>query len=321
VSTDTRNPIRSGLDLVPGGLALVAMRLLLLLLASLPAVVMLLAGLAGGPARQPYFTEVSGRLPLFHLLRLGSDLSGVLVGGLVLAVVLALLGEQVLVAGALSWLGRGPGEGAAKSPWRAVPARGIGLLWLMLKVVLLAVVCFGVGTALINRLFDALDHHGELAGWTGYTMMIFLPALRVICVVVWLAIVGAWAFWCRVLLVADGRRTVRSTWLLVLRVWRRHPLRAPLFYVVVTLASQLGAGVVLATWRQGPPGSASGVAPWLVSWLLVLALQGYLWYWLLHAARLLYALPDLDPVRERPDGPIGLRRALAWAKRMIRRDK
>lgn len=308
--------IRGGLDLVPGALALVAMRILLLLLSSLPAVVLVLAGLAAGPARQPFFTEPAGRLPLFHLLRLGGALSGAVTSGLVLAVVLALLGQQVLAAGALSWLGR---DGRAGAVWRAVPARGLGWLWPMLKVLLLAAVCSGAGLALLGRLFDALDRHGDVAGWTGHTMMVCLPALRVIAAVVWLAVVGAWAFWCRVLLVADGRRTVRSAWLLVLRVFRRHPLRAPLFYVVVTLASQLGAGVLLVAWRQGPPDSASAVLPWLGSWLLVLALQGYLWYWLLHSARLLYALPDLDGVRRRPDGPVGLGRALTWLRGWLRR--
>lgn len=233
-----------------------------MLLAGLPALAASL-GAVSTAAHQPYYTEVQGRLPLFHLLRLLHDLPlGSLAALTGLAVVLALLGEQILVAGGLEWLERARGGRAEGRALRAVLTGGARWLLPMLRVVLLAASCAGAGLIAIRWVFDLLADHGELAGWTGRTQLLVLPAMRLLVSVLWLSFIGAWAFWCRVLMVADGRRTVRTAWLLSLRVIRRRPVRAPLFFITMTMAGQVGAGVVLVIWRQYPPLGGIGVASW-----------------------------------------------------------
>jgi hypothetical protein len=310
------SPIRAGLDLVRGSLALIALRAGLLVLAGLPALLVAIVGVAAGPARQPYFTEVQGRLPLFHLVRLVDELPGAVAGMAVLAVLLALLGEQVLVAGGLTWLDPDETTREGAGPWRAVLGRGWSWLGPMLRVLLLAALFAGAGLAALHHLVESLIEHGEVAGWTAHTLMVLLPLLRVLLGVLWLSFVGAWAFWCRVLMVADGRRRARSAWALVARVLRRRPFSSIVLYVVVTLLSQLVGGVVLAIWRQGPPTRLAGALCWSASWLLVLLLQAFLWHWLLRAARLLYAQSRFDDLRQRPDAPLGV---AGWLRRMVRR--
>jgi len=313
----TQRPLRAGLDLVRGSVSLILLRVLLVLLAALPALLLTLGGLATGPARQPYFTDVQGRLPLFHLSRLMDALPSGLMAVALLATALTLLGEQLLVAGGLAWLApdrlsHGSGEAAGKVPsaWRTILAHGLGWLWPMLKVLALAAVTSGLGLLVIRWGFDHLTRHGEVAGYSGLALRVRLPALQALLGLLWVALSGAWAFWCRVVLVADGRRTVRSAWLLAMRVMWRHPLRGPLFYVLVTLLAQLGSGAVLAVWRQTPPTGVGGALLWSGTWVLALVLAAFLWHWLLRAGRLLYAQPALADLRAQSDGPIGVWAAL-----------
>lgn len=314
----TGRPLIRGLDLVPGSRTLVALRAALVLLAALPTLAVAWVNLAGGPARQPYFTDVQGRLPLFHLLRLLDELGPTLAPLLALAALVALLGEQLLVAGGLDWLAPGRQRDTSRrtAPLRAILAIGLSWLWPMIKVLLLALLLAGLGLKLLGWGAERLGDHAEVAGWSGYATQAVLPALRVLLSLLWLALVGAWAFWCRVLMVADGRRTARGALLLAGRLCLRRPLRAPLFHVGLTLLMQTVGALVLALWRQSPPASVSGALLWALSWLLVVVLQAFLWHWLLHAARLLYADGSFDDLRARPDGPLGLR---AWLKRQAGR--
>jgi hypothetical protein len=314
----TGRPLIRGLDLVPGSRTLVALRAALVLLAALPTAAVAWVSLAGGPARQPYFTDVEGRLPLFHLLRLFDELGSSLAPLLALAALIALLGEQLLVAGGLDWLAPGRQRDTSRrtAPLRAILAKGLSWLWPMIKVLLLAALLAGLGLKLLDWGAERLEDHAEVAGWSGYATQALLPLLRGLLALLWLALVGAWAFWCRVLMVADGRRTARCALLLAGRLCLRRPLRGPLFYVALTLLMQTVGALVLALWRQSPPASAGGASLWALSWLLVVVLQAFLWHWLLHAARLLYADGSFDDLRGRPDGPLGL---WAWVKRQAGR--
>lgn len=311
--------ITAGLSLVPGSLQLILLRWALVALAAVPAMFAAVVGIAATMARQPYFTDVRGPLPIAQLLRLSNEIPSGILATLVLAAVLALVGQQVLVAGALDWLepAHGPRPSSAEEPVAlAVIKSGGRWLWAMLRVVLFAGALSAVGLTAIDWLFERLVDHGTGQGWTGRTLWLHLPLLEAVASLVWAATVGAWAFWCRVLMVADNRRRVRSVGLLVLRVWRRRPLTAPLFFVVLTLTMLLGSAAVLALWRQHPPAALLGVIPLAVTWLLVLLVQAMAWHWLLRVARLLYADVSLDDLRNRPDAPLGLGRLV---KRLLRR--
>ena len=313
-------PILSALRPVPGSWRLVGLRFLLVALSSVPALLAALAALSSGPAREPYFTEIGGRLPLAPFGRLmGSVFPGFAMATLVCAAI-AVLGDQFLTGGALALLASGrPVEGRLRV-LKTVRRAGAAHFWPFLRLILLALALSGAGIVAIRSVFKALDRAGAHGGWTGATRMLTLPFLSMSLVMLWLATVGAWFFWCRILTVSDGRRRARRTGPLVLRVFWRHPLRSWGFFVVVTLGSTLASGAVVGAWLQAEPkGGAEGggkLLLWIVAWLLTLSVQAFVWYWLLRAGCLLYASGSLADLRTRTDEPFGLP---SWMLRQLRR--
>ena len=86
--------------LTPAARLLVA-RVSLIGLASLPALLATHGDLATGPGTLPWFTDQRGRLPFIHTLRFFASLPS-LAPVLLVAAGVAILGNQLLTAGALS---------------------------------------------------------------------------------------------------------------------------------------------------------------------------------------------------------------------------
>src|SRR5262249_9073457 len=159
---------------------------------------------------------------------------------------------------------------------------------------------WAIGLGVIRAIFKRLDIVAYQSGWTGETSVMKMPMLATFLMFAWIASVGAWTFWCRLMTAVDGRRRVRRTGLLVFRVFWRHPLRSWGIFTGVTLATPLGSAAILIAWRQAEPRTGSGVVAWLLLWLAGLIVQSFVWVWLLRAARLLYASEGLADVRGRP---------------------
>jgi len=299
--------------LVRGSIAIIAMRVVLLVLAALPTLVMLGSAIASDPARRPYFTDVEGRLPIVHLLRFFEQLPS-LSAPIALGVVIALLGEQVLVAGALAWLG--PRAERKAGVFGRVLQTGFSWLGPMLRVMLGAAVLVVAGSWAIDRLLSKIGSYGEVANWSGYTLGVLLPFLQGIATLLWTALVGAWAFWCRVVCIASERRQVRSAARVALFVFWRAPWRAPLFFVSVTVGSFLASAAVLIIWRQLPPPTVGHVIFIALVWLLTLVAQAWLWHWLLRSARLLYATKRFADLHTLPDLAFEPR---VWLRRLVTR--
>lgn len=308
-------PITGGLRLARGSIRLILFRVLVVVVSSLPALFAGLAGMASGAARRPYYTEVDGRLPLMHLARVLRELPSAFVPCVVIGVVVAVLADQLLTGGALVLVDPDRPAEEKVSVWGAVFRDGLTHLWAFLRVVGLGLLVSGVGVALIRMPFKRLDDRGYLSGWTGETMMLRLPLLATVIIVVWLATVGAWVFWSRLITVADGRRRVRRTGLLALRVLVRFPLRSWGIFVGLTLGSTLVSGAVLAAWRQAEPGSVGGAVGWMFLWLLTVLVQAFIWLWLLRAGRLLYVSERLADLREKPDEPFRIFSRVAFWRR------
>jgi hypothetical protein len=317
--TAASRPILNGLRPAPGSLRLIALRVAVLLLSSAPALIAAFAGVAGGAARRPYYTEVEGRLPIAHLVRVFQDLPTSFVPAVVASVVLAVLADQLLTGGALALLDPARPRGERIRVIATVWRDGLTHLWPFLRAALLGLVLSAAGIALLRLLFKRLDVAGYRSGWTGQTVMLTLPMLSLSLSLLWLAVVGAWVFWCRLITAADGRRRVRRTGLLALRVLRRHPLRALGLFVALTLASTILSGAVLVAWRQADPGSAGRAIPWFLGWLCMVLAQAFVWHWLLRAGRLLYAGGDLADLRGVPDDPLRLLAKLAFWRWRFRR--
>jgi hypothetical protein len=304
--TGNLRPVRDGLRPARGSIRLLMMRVFIVVLSSLPALILGALGVASGAARRPYYTEVDGRLPLMHFIRLMRELPGSFVPAAILGVVLAVLADQLLTGGALVVLDPARPVGERPKVFAAVFRDGLTHIWAFLRAVFAGVVLSAAGAALLGRLFNKLNITAYHAGWTAQTALLRLPMLAVISFLVWFATVGAWVFWCRLLTVADGRRRVRRTGVLVLRVFARHPLRSWALFVGLTASSTLASAAVLVAWRQAEPKTGAGAAGWAILWLITLLLQAFVWLWLLRAGRLLYASEGLADLRSKPDDPFGL---------------
>jgi len=304
----------AALRTVPGSGLFVSARLVLIVLVSAPAWAKGWSVLGAEAARQPYFTDPSGPLPLPHLLQIfalvGKAVAPWAFAGAAGAVILS----AMLGAGAMTALapGRPPSSRSALvvEAWRAA----WGHLSAFLRILVLELLALGLGWSFFDAGFDRLDVVGRRSLWTGFTLEVALPAAKIALSALWFSAVGAWGLHTRTLTVVDGRRTVRRTGLLALRVWMRHPWTGPVLFMAVSLASVLLSGAALLAWRQHPAVSVGGAWARAVGWWAMLAAVAWAWHFLVRASLLLMSRPDLQPLRESPDGPLGVLAALAGVR-------
>ena len=299
---------------VPGSGRLVLLRMGLVLLASGPAFAVSRSGISAGAATRPYYTDVEGPLPVVHAMRFLREIPDAYVPALLAGVVLAVLFDQLLSAGALASL-RSPST-AGRRVWSTVRREGPRHLPAFLRLLVLAAVVSALGIFALDAGFDRLGLAGHRAGWSASTLFLVLPGLEGLTVAVWLGLVGAWVLGCRVLTVIDARRRTGRTALLTLAVWRRRPLGGPALYVAVTLLAQLATGALLVGWRQSPPGSLGAGTLWVALWLVGMAAHSAVWVGLHRAGILLYTSGELSDLRARPDAPFGW---LARLRTLVRR--
>jgi hypothetical protein len=295
----------AGLRPVAGSLRLIGLRWLLWILSALPGLVAAGAALERSIAERPYFVEAGDPLPLVTLSVLLRSVPEALWGVLAAGTVLAWLGNLLLTAGAVELLD--PQRVGAVRVWRTVIDTGTRYLWVYLRIALLALVLLLIGGRVLGLIFESIDDHGKLAGWPAKSLLLTLPVIRALLLLSWASIVGTLALWCRVLAVSDGRRFMRRLPALVLRVWWRRPLQGLVFHAVLALASPLIGALVLLAWRQ----SSAVTTGWVALWLVVLALQSFLWHWRLRVCRLIWADRRFDNARVVPDSPWRLLRRLA----------
>ncbi len=299
-----------GLRPVPGSWRLVGLRWALLLLSGLPGMLLLRAMLSSGAGRISWLVEGSGRLDLARLLALLTEIGPLAGAAIVLSVILGLLGQQVLTPGAVAWLDRMRLGQRPRGVFSNVVAEGTPWLWTMFRIVLLAILLDLLGLGAIILIAEKIGVHGLLAGWSSVTLDVVLPRLRLLLTAAWIALVGAGAFWCRLVMVADGRRRIRSAFFIVLRAWRRAALAGPVTFIAVTWMLQVLLGAVIVLWRQHPAADSTQANLRVCGWALLLLLSAVVWHWLLRAALLTYTASDLFSIRTRPDRPWYLLRRL-----------
>ena len=291
-----KRPWWQGLRPVPGSYKLMALRWLLFVAAALPVLGAAMGGIGDGLADRPYFADAPDPLPLAPLMRMLGRVPGPVWGMLLLAPAAAWLGNLMLTAGAVALFGA-PGGGRPRI-WRTVFAAGTRSLWAYLRIALTAVVLAAIGARLIAVIGDEIHDHARQALWTMRSVF-FLQVARGAATVCWLTLVGVFAWWCRVILVADERRRVRRLWTVVPRLWRRRPFSALVAHFLLSLAALLVGSLVIFSWRQSPAGGSG----WSLAWLVVLAALSFLWHWRLRAGRLLWSSPGLIDLRAIPDAP------------------
>ena len=298
-----------GLRLRPGSLKLIALRVGWLLACSVPGAIVAGVEIAEGPARVPLYTTSPGPLPIVDLARLAAQQGSMVVGVLLCTALLFLLTNLVLTAAGLQLLGPGP-----KGLWGALRA-ALDHFWPFVRVALVALTAWIPIVATFHWATGVMEAKGDVAGWSGEMLLITLPAIKVLLSVLWVSLVGVWAFWTRVVLIADDRCLVRRASIIGLRILKRHPIRALGFALVAPLATTAFTGALLIFWRQA---SADSTVVACIAWLLALVLAAQVWHWMLHAGLRLYSLSRHADLRGVPDEPYG---ALAGLKKRFARSK
>lgn len=293
---------------------LAAARLAMALIASAPALIGSRVAIASGPARSPYYTELARPLPVVPLGRFVGEIP-VVFPLAILAAVVAIVLDQVLLAGAIEWLAGAPSpSGGARRRLRDAMRRGAARLRPFLFAAAWGLAGTGLGVLGIRALGTMLAAAGDRRGWSAVTMRVAVPWTMGGALVLWAALCGAWVFWTRVLLALDRRVHVPATGLLAARVLLRRPSRTALVFIAVALASMAPTGAYLASWFVAEPGSARGVVLWAAGWLAVLTAQACAWVWLVRHALRTAGDPGLLRLRERPDRAMRWPRWLRWRR-------
>ena len=243
-----KNKVIEGLKPAPGTARLVLSRWIVAILGALPGILVGQSAIGKVLGRQPWLTEAPDPLPIVQLGVLTGDMPPAMMGALAVGVLLAWLANQMLTAGAIEILDPNRPAGELRI-WRKVIDTGSQFLLPFLRISLLALILGGAGTVLIGKIFRMIKDHGEVARWTGETMIFTLGITRFLLVLAWVALVGALSWWCKVILVADERRFVRRMAAVLPRAAWRRPMQGVLIHWFLGIASVLLAGLVLAFWR------------------------------------------------------------------------
>ncbi len=288
----------------------------LIVLSACPAWLLGRSALSAGPAANPYFAPGDGPLPWFSAIQLVREIGGPWAAGLALGLAVALVLDQLLLAGAVRVLAppRGPWDRPRLAP--AVFRSGLQHLWPLLRAALLAFALGGAGAAALRGLASWLQSSGTRSGWALYSIRVVIPAAALLAALCWIALVAAWALWTRVIVVVDGRRRARRAAVVALAVFRRHPVRALLGPAAALLVAAVAPLPVLAGWRAAEPLGGVEVALFTLLALAAFVLQAWLWTRLVTVLVARYARPELDAVRHAPDVPFGL---FAWIRTAGRR--
>jgi hypothetical protein len=293
-----------------GSLRLVVLRAFTLVGCCLPGTMLVESAARDLLGSDPRTASLTGPLPL-HVVQ---EIAGAIVGAplaVLAAGVLAFLAcDQVLTAGALTLLDPNRRD-AHPRVWRMLFDEAAVHFWPLVRVALVTLVFFAICMGALSLVTDALAVRAERHGWTADARYIVVTQWRVAITAIVLAKLGALAFWCKVMTVADGRRRVRRTVIDAVKVLWRAPVRAMAFFVVVTLAAQTATGALLTSVITH--GGATGA---IVGFSLLIVVHMCLWHVLMHYGRIFYGDARFDDMRGRGDEPLGV---WAWVKRKARR--
>ncbi len=294
------NVWRRGLALPRAAWWLVAARFAMMALAAAVGALAIRGDLTGNIGRSPWFADAPDPLPLQQFMAVWGQIPRQGIGTAMAAALFSVLVGWFLTAGVVDLLTHGRREGEPLN--RQVGAAGSFGLLPFLRVALLGLAFHGSLIGATAIVFDRLVDHGYLAGWSGKTLGRDLPLIRLGVTVAAMHLVGVFAFWCRVVIVADRRRYVRRVIGLVLSLGWRAPLRGFAAHLVLGLSLTLADGYLIVAWRQ----SALPTDRWLAAWLLMLAVASIVWAWRFHTAVLLWTSSRCDDLRGVPDAPFGI---------------
>jgi len=242
-------------------------RWVLYVAAMLPGLFAMSAQLEDSVGTRPWFHGATLPLDMLNFRLVMSELSGAGTALLVVGVLFIWIMQLSWQAGAMTLLDR-----SANALSRKVFANGRPFIGRFIRIAVFALVGVVVVHLVIKHFHSTLSVRAELDGWSVRQSYVSLQLWRVGALFIGLNIVGTFAFWARVITVADGRRYLRRVPRMVFRLFWRRPLAALLFQVVAISVVLIVQAAALVVWRQ-----SSGSAWYLLLWAALLLLAAYVW--------------------------------------------
>ena len=265
----------------------------LYMLAMLPGLLAMSGHLDEAVGKRPFFHDVQLPLDVLSLKMLLSELAG---GGMLVLMCGALfvwLLQMLWLAGATRVL-----DPALNPAPRKIFASGRPFFGRFIRIAFFAVLAAIVVHLSIRYFHNAVSTRAELQGWTVQQSFFSLTLWRAIVLFAGLTLVGTFAFWARVIAVADDRRYLRRLPRMVLRLFLRRPVAALLVQFTAISIILLVQGVALWSWRQS---TSSGV--WLLLWVFLLLLAAWIWQLRIRLALGVWRADDMRALREVEDKP------------------
>jgi hypothetical protein len=233
----------------------------------LPGLLAMSAQLEDSVGTRPWFQGATLPLDVLNLRLLLSELSGTGTTLLIVGVLFIWIMQLSWQAGAMTLL-----NPSADTESRKVFANGRPFVGRFIRIAIFALIGLVAVHLVIKYFHNILSVRAELEGWSVRQSYVSLQLWRLGALFIGLNIVGTFAFWARVITVADGRRYLRRVPRMVLRLFWRRPLAALLLQVVAIAIVLIVQAVALWFWRQ-----SSGSAWYLLPWAALLLLAAYVW--------------------------------------------
>ncbi len=259
----------------------------LYVVAMLPGLAAMSSHLKQTVGLRPWFQDVEMPLDMLSIKFVAAELSG--------GMPLLMLGALFVWVLQLVWLA-GAVEIFNASRFdvpRKVFANGWPYLGRFVRIAVFAILAIIAFQFALKFLFGSLATRAELEDWTVQKSLFDLNLWRAVMTFTALTLVGTFAFWARVITVADSRRKLRRLPLLLLRLFVRRPVSALIFQFAAIAVVLFVQAVALWSWRQ----SGGGLA-WLVLWAMLLLIASWIWQLRIRAALAIWQREDLRVVRD-----------------------
>ena len=272
---------------VAGTWRVILSRWALYVVAMLPGLLAMKRHLEQTVGLRPWFQDVEMPLDMLSLKFVAAELSG--------GMSLLMLGAFIVWVLQLVWL-----AGAAQIldtsknylP-RKIFANGWSYLGRFVRIAVFSILAIIAFHLALKFLFGSLATRAELEDWSVEKSFFDLNLWRAVITFTALTLIGTFAFWARVITVADSRRKLRRLPLLLLRLFARRPVSALIFQFAAITVVLFVQAVALWSWRQ----SGGGLA-WLVLWAMLLLVASWIWQLRIRAALIIWQREDLRVVRD-----------------------
>jgi hypothetical protein len=242
--------------------------------AMVPGLFVLTGELNESVGLRPYFQNLQLPLDIVDAYLLAAELFG---GG----TTILMLGVAVICVLQLVWLGGATLllNSADNQAKQKLFRPGWQFLGRYVRIAIFSLVVVIAAHLGIKSLFAMLSARSEVEDWAFQTSMIGLNVWRAGVLFVALTLIGTFAFWVRIITVAENRRDLRRLPVIVIRLFLRRPVAVLLFqFAAIALVLSLQV-VALVCWRQ-----SSGGLLWPVLWAVTLFFASWVWQVRIRAA-------------------------------------